>query len=135
MQLVALLDEARQAPPGRRIEWRDRIAPYGARAIEAVRPWLAEPALAAFAVRVIEGAGQRIDDPKLAPRILRAARREASPPIRADIDWALSHRRARLPGPPVEQRKPGAGRGDRLSVPCGLSQLHPNDVAGPGELP
>ena len=92
MQLAALLDEARQAPLDRRILWRDRIAPYGARAIEAVRPWLASPALAAFAVRVIERAGQH-GDPELAARVLRSARREASPPIRADIDWALARMR------------------------------------------
>lgn len=93
MQLAALLDEARQAPPDRRIQWRDQIAPYGARAIEAVRPWLATPALAAFAVRVIERAGEN-GDPKLASRVLRAVRREASPPIRDDIAWALARLRA-----------------------------------------
>jgi hypothetical protein len=98
MQLTALLDEARQAPPDRRIEWRDRIAPYGARAIEAVRPWLATPVLAAFAVRVIERAGKS-GDRELAARVLRSARREASPPIRADIDWALARLRAAQRGP------------------------------------
>jgi hypothetical protein len=105
MQLAALLDEARQAPPDRRIQWRDRIAPYGPRAIEAIRPWLASPALAAFAVRVIERAGES-GERELATRVLRAARREASPPIHADIDWALVRLRPLRLTSPVEPGKP-----------------------------
>lgn len=92
MQLAALLDEAQAATPDRRIEWRDRIAPFGARAIQAVAPWLERPHLAAFAVRVIARAGEdgEID---LAARTLRAARRDASGTIRDDIDWALARLR------------------------------------------
>ena len=116
MQLAVLLDEARQAPLDRRILWRDRIAPYGARAIEAVRPWLASPALAAFAVRVIERAGQH-GDRELAARVLRAARREASPPIRADLNWALSRLRPAPSTSPVEFGQPAPARPARRERP------------------
>jgi hypothetical protein len=104
MQLAALLDQARQAPPDHRIEWRDRIVPYGTQAIEAVRPWLASPALAAFAVRVIERAGEG-GHGELAARVLRAARRQASPPIRHDIAWALARIRAAQRTPPNEPKE------------------------------
>lgn len=112
MQLAALLDEAQQAPLDRRILWRDRIAPYGARAIEAIRPWLVSPALAAFAVRVIEQAGQR-GDRELAARVLRSARRDASPPIRADIDWALARLRVARPTSSVEPGQASSGPAKR----------------------
>ena len=118
MQLAALLAEASQAPPDRRIQWRDRIAPYGPRAIEAIRPWLASPALAAFAVRVIERAGES-GDRELATRVLRAARREASPPIHADIDWALVRLRPVRLTSPVEpgQSVPTPARPERRERP------------------
>ena len=56
--LAALLADARDADPTHRIDLRDPIAAHGAAAIEAVGPWLKEPALAAFAIRVIARAGQ-----------------------------------------------------------------------------
>lgn len=94
MELVALLQAAETASPLRRIEWRDRIAAYGARAIEGVRPWLADPALAAFAVRVIERAGTN-GEAALATQILRSARAIVSPAVAGDIDWALQRLRRR----------------------------------------
>ena len=44
---------AAEAPPAIRIEFRDPIARYGSDGIDRVTPWLADPSLAAFAVRVI----------------------------------------------------------------------------------
>ncbi len=89
MQLVVLLDQARTASPGERIEWRDRIAPYGQRAIDGVTPWLADSVLAAFAIRVIWRVGQA-GSPEEATRALRAARGRLSPSDRRDADWALA---------------------------------------------
>ena len=89
MQLVALLDEARAASPGERIEWRDRIAPYGQRAIDGVKPWLSDSTLAAFAIRVIWRVGQE-GSPEEATRVLRAARGKLSPSDRRGADWALA---------------------------------------------
>lgn len=56
IELMDLLEEARDADPGRRIEYRDRIAHFGRLAVQEVRPWLSEAQLGAFAVRVIERA-------------------------------------------------------------------------------
>jgi hypothetical protein len=86
--LATLLADAREADPAHRIDLRDRIASHGAAAIEAVGPWLKEPALAAFAIRVIARAGQDGErDAALAT--LRQARRRLDPRFRADVDWAL----------------------------------------------
>ena len=86
--LAALLADAREADPAHRIDLRDRIASHGAAAIEAVGPWLKEPALAAFAIRVIARAGQD-GERDVALAALRGARRRLDPRLRADVDWAL----------------------------------------------
>jgi hypothetical protein len=93
MKLEALLAEAQSASPGRRIEWRDRIAAFGDRGIEAVSPWLADAVLASFAVRVIDRAG--VDGHAEAATVtLRAWRRRAPEGARSDIDWALKRLKA-----------------------------------------
>jgi hypothetical protein len=94
MELLALLDEAQSASPMHRIEWRDRIAAHGARAIDGVRPWLASPVLAAFAIRVIERAGTNGDAPH-ATQVLRADRSRVPPAMKGDVDWALQQLRHR----------------------------------------
>ena len=86
--LAALLADAREADPAHRIDLRDRIASHGAAAIEAVGPLLKEPALAAFAIRVIARAGQD-GERDVALAALRGARRRLDPRLRADVDWAL----------------------------------------------
>ena len=88
MELAALVREAQAASPVDRIAWRDRIAAHGGRAIEAVRPWLTDPTLAAFAIRVIERAGAEADRNE-AIRVLRSARTGVPPVVRGDVDWAL----------------------------------------------
>jgi len=100
VDLATLLDEARSAPPGRRIESRDPIAAFGPLAIEGVRPWLADEALAAFAVRVIEKVG--IDgEPALATEALRAARKRVPEAVTGDVEWALERlKAASRPAPP-----------------------------------
>ncbi len=97
MPLAALLAEAAVAPPDRRIEWRDRIAPFGRRAIEGVEPWLADGALAAFAIRVIWRVGEQ-GEPAAAAKVLRAARSRLPAHLQGDVDWAL-----RALGPAVRQ--------------------------------
>lgn len=92
MELLALLTEAESASPTHRIEWRDRIAAYGDRAIEGVRPWLSSPVLAAFAIRVIERAGSNGDAPQ-ATQVLRSARSGMPPAVKGDLDWALQQLR------------------------------------------
>jgi hypothetical protein len=88
MKLANLLAEAKSASPGQRIEWRDRIAAYGDRGIEAVSPWLADTVLVSFAVRVIDRAG--LDGhAEAASRALRAWRKRAPEAARDDIDWSL----------------------------------------------
>jgi hypothetical protein len=53
------LQAARSADPAERVNlYRDAIAQYGAPAIDAVLPWLTDPRLCRFAVRVIEKAGE-----------------------------------------------------------------------------
>ena len=89
MQLVSLLEEAQVASPDHRILWRDRIAPFGTRAIDGVEPWLTNGVLAAFAVRVILRVGQQ-GEPKAAAKVLRSARRRVPPQVQGDIEWALA---------------------------------------------
>ncbi len=100
MELTALLETARSAPPDRRIESRDQIAAFGALAIEGIRPWLTDDALAAFAVRVIERAGIN-GEPQLAAKVLRAARSKVPAGVTDDVVWALERlRAASRPKPP-----------------------------------
>jgi hypothetical protein len=125
--LDTLLADARDADPTHRIDLRDPIAAHGAAAIEAVGPWLKEPALAAFAIRVIARAGQD-GERDLASTTLRQARRRLDPRLRADVDWALNVLKAeRTPEPalaksiqaPLRVERPRtASRRPRPSLPA-----------------
>ncbi len=112
MELTALLEEAQSAPPARRIEWRDPIAAYGARAIEGVRPWLMEGVLSAFAVRVIERAGSN-GEPELATQVLRSVRARVPSGVTADVTWALQRLRAASRPDATTPPKPAAPRSAR----------------------
>ena len=48
-----ILNAAASAGPGERIEYRDRIAAYGAAAIPPLREWLRDERLSAFAIRTL----------------------------------------------------------------------------------
>ena len=98
--LAELLADARQADPAHRIDLRDSIASHGAAAIEAIGPWLKEPTLAAFAIRVIARAGQD-GHREVAQATLRGARRRLDPRLRSDIDWALGVLKLEKPVAPV----------------------------------
>jgi hypothetical protein len=112
MELSALLQEAEAASPMDRIEWRDRIAAHGTRAVQAVTPWLADPALAAFAIRVIERAGANADATE-AMRVLRSARATLAPIASRDLDWALGLLRLRIEPDMAEARPSTASKPDR----------------------
>jgi hypothetical protein len=106
MELAALLHQAETASVGDRIERRDAIAAYGARAIDGVQPWLTSPALAAFAVRVIERVGSN-GEPVLASKVLRSARSKAPSAVSADIDWALKQIKVQNdPSAPARPKRP-----------------------------
>jgi hypothetical protein len=97
MELSRLLDEARSAPSAARIELRDPIAAYGAKAIEALKPWLVDEHMAAFAVRVLGRIGVAEPGTPLAAAAataLRGARKRVTPVILADIEWELGQIRA-----------------------------------------
>jgi len=112
MQLEALLAEAQAASPDQRIEWRDRIAAYGDRGIEAVSPWLADDVLASFAVRVIDRAG--LDGhAEAASLALRTWRRRAPEGARDDIEWSLHRIKAAGRAEASKPAKPSAVRAGR----------------------
>ena len=97
---------AAEAPPSIRIEYRDQIARYGSDGIDRVTPWLGDPALAAFAVRVIAraadfGAAER------SRQVLQTSLATLQGPPRADalsalekLGGPLSRPRTRKGGPP-----------------------------------
>lgn len=87
--LASLLRAAAEAAPDRRIEYRDPIAAHGEAAIKGVGPWLADPALGAFAVRVIRKAVDA-DTLPVALASLRAAKTSAgSEAVTRDIEEAI----------------------------------------------
>lgn len=127
-ELSALLEQARSASPERRIESRDPIAAYGPAAIEGVKPWLTDEALAAFAVRVIEKAGLE-GEPTLAAAVLRAARSKVPPVVSDDVAWALQRLKAAAnpkpapspapappPAAPARQVRPRSATGRRRTA-------------------
>jgi hypothetical protein len=93
--LDELIESVRAASRQSRIAYRDRLAAFGAEAIAAVRPWLADPEFGAFAVRVIQAAaiGEAREDGIAALR--RGKRSAATPAIKQDIDFALDQLDAR----------------------------------------
>jgi hypothetical protein len=87
--LASLLQAAAEAAPGRRIEFRDAIATHGEAAIKGVTPWLADPALGAFAVRVIRKAADA-ETLTVALASLRSSKAGAgSEAIARDIEEAI----------------------------------------------
>lgn len=123
MELAALVHGAETASPMDRITWRDRIAAHGPRAIEAVRPWLADPVLAAFAIRVIERAGTN-GAADQAVAVLRSARATVPAPEKGDVDWALKQLRLRMQPEPETAPKPTAPH-----WPARCERLHLSTVA------
>lgn len=79
---------AAEAPPSIRIEFRDPIARYGVAGIARVMPWLTDPKLSVFAVRVIARAAD-FDAAAEASRVLLGALAGLTGPARSDAVDAL----------------------------------------------
>ncbi len=88
LDLESLLIGAGESPPSTRIEFRDPIARHGAEGIEAVRPWLQDRSLAAFAIRVIRRSAD-FGARELAIAVLRAAMANLEEPALSDCRVAL----------------------------------------------
>ena len=116
MRLASLLAEAAAAPPERRIQWRDRIAPFGRRAIDGVEPWLFDGVLAAFAIRVIWRAGE-LGEPAAAVTSLRAVRGRLPVHLQRDVDWALRSLQPML--------RPLAARAEARTAPVAARSRRP----------
>ena len=116
LSLADDLAGARAADLSTRIEWRDRIAEHGESAIEAVLPWVEDPKLAAFAVRVI-AATARYGEEEAAIDALRSALPTAlNDTIRGDIQQAL----ADLGAPVARSGSPKADTHKRIPASAGL---------------
>jgi hypothetical protein len=80
---------AAEAPPDRRIEFRDPIARHGERGIRAVEPWLSHQELFRFAVRVILRAGQLGTKTEAIAALKRSIVPTQSAEARSEVDWAV----------------------------------------------
>jgi len=104
--LPTLLAKARAEPRATRlVTYRDAVADHGAAAIEQIAPWIADPELGAFAVRVIEKVAAQGHKPAAVAALTRSRLTAASSDIVGDIDWALGrlgHKEAtpKSPGDP-----------------------------------
>jgi len=89
--LQALLEAAKAANPGERIQLRDSIAAHGARAIPAMSGWLDDARLGAFAVRVLERiAEEQVNRRTVLDALVSADRENVSEPVAGDISEAIS---------------------------------------------
>ncbi len=101
--LAALMKAAGDAPPETRISFRDPIAAHGVDAITAISPWLADPRLGAFAVRVIEAVGRQGHAAEAIHALTAALDTAGSEAVRRDVEAGLAEfvppaRRRRLAG-------------------------------------
>ena len=80
---------AGEAPPNVRIEFRDAIARHGPEGIAQVAPWLIDPKMAAFAVRVI-GRAAEFGAAAEARRVLELAFIDIPDPARTDAAEVLA---------------------------------------------
>ena len=91
-ELDDLLKAAATAQPGVRIEYRDRIAADGAKAIPALTEWLADPRLGAFAVRTLERIAGEPADHQAVIDVFAQLDRQAivGKPIAVDVSEAMT---------------------------------------------
>jgi hypothetical protein len=92
--LEALVALAATASPIERIELRDRIASYGPEAIVAMTPWLTNPLLGAFAVRVMARASDIGAQAQAAAALKQALGKKLPEAVRGDITSELARLRA-----------------------------------------
>jgi hypothetical protein len=129
-ELDKLLAAARSAGRERRIEYRDAIAEHGARAARAIREWLPDPELGAFAVRVLEKIAQRPDDRPAAINALKSIDASATSEIVArdasDALGRLGHRESGYRGKPSKAQMAWSGYASASS----LEQRFHDDMVG-----
>jgi len=122
LNLHELLIGAGESPPDTRIEFRDPIARHGPAAVAAMSPWLRDPRLAAFAIRVIRRAAD-FEARAQAIRALEDAIPSLVDVLRQDAEKSLADllpgSRGRSPG----DRRPPAHRSQVNSAPAGVDQL------------
>jgi hypothetical protein len=87
---------AAEAPPTVRIEFRDAIARHGDPGVHAVEPWLDDPEMRRFAVRVIVRAAELGVAPEAKSILRRALGRPIDATANDEIAWGL----AAVGGPP-----------------------------------
>jgi hypothetical protein len=95
--LKALMQAASVAPPSTRIEFRDRIAAFGTDAVAAIRPWLRDERLGAFAVRVVERAASYAADREAVQALTTVVAGTASEQVVEDAAAALHRLRPKRP--------------------------------------
>ena len=74
-ELGHLIEDAANASPGLRIEFRDRIAAYGTDAVVAMEAWMEQGRSPGFAIAVLEAVGKAADDAGAASALRRIASR------------------------------------------------------------
>lgn len=89
LSLDDAMQEAGEASPELRIEFRDALAKYGDDAVDRVAPWLADPKMAAFAIRVIARAAE-LGSAGRAQNVLQASLATLGEPALSDARAALS---------------------------------------------
>jgi hypothetical protein len=88
--LLELVRQAKSASPATRIDLRDPIARFGDVGIEAVVPWLGDPTLYRFAVRVVVRAAELGAKPAAAAALLRALEAEYGVEIKTELNSGLN---------------------------------------------
>lgn len=119
-ELQNLLSQAAAADPGSRIEFRDRIAAFGSEAIRRLEPWLDDPRLCGFAVRVIERAAAYQGRAEAVAALRRAVEAASSPTVVADATDALNRLVPAESPRPRPTRSGTRGRKVPPSYPDGL---------------
>lgn len=88
--LVRVIKAARDADPGTRIEFRDRVVAHGERAIAPMSEWLGDERLAPFAIRVLERIGREPELRSVVVKALKGVDVSALPaPVIEDLDAAM----------------------------------------------
>ena len=106
--LDRLLEIARTAAPNHRINYRDPIATHGRAAIDAVLPWLADPRLCRFAVRVVWKAGELGESDRAIAALREALTDPSVATDREDLAFHLRQLGFAPPPPPAPPRNPFA---------------------------
>lgn len=108
--LQRLLIAAGEAPPDRRIEYRDPIAAYGGRAIDEMIQWAKDPGYVAFAIRVIGRAAEHGAMNEGLAALRQIAKASPQAVISGDVEAELRRLGAAKAPAPRKHRSPGSPR-------------------------